>query len=617
MPLELSAVRVAVVDSVVPNDNRRPAGRMRDGVLDVRLIAKRAAWRPDLDVDTMMTVQAFAGDDGVPRIPGPLIRAAAGTTVRITLTNALDDSTLIVRGLRAGHENPGDTLQLAPSATRVVTFRADRPGTYFYWGSRSGRPSAQRWGRDGQLAGAIVIDSAGARRDPDERLFVITLVDSYGDSVTRVAAKERVWEVAVNGRSWPHTERLRYEVGDTIRWRWINASDRLHPMHLHGFHFLVTASGTWFADTAFAPDTRPEMVTRTVLSGGSFAMEWTPTRAGNWLIHCHMAGHMSPYPVRPDSVRAHDHHDPSLHPTRSMAGLVMGIRIDGHGGLFRRWTSRPADTTVAARHRLVVGERRGKPGERVPRGYVIQTDRDPAPDSVEVPGTPLILRRGERAAITVVNRLSAPTSVHWHGMELEGRYDGVAGWSGTKRALAPLIAPGDSFTVYFTPPRAGTFIYHSHMEEEAQLGAGMYGAMLVLEPGDTLDPETDRTIVVGHAVVGGREVVAIDGSAAPAPIELVAGTAYRLRVISILPNEPFRLSLVDPSGRPVPWRVVAKDAVPLPPSLARAVTEPLVMGVGETYDFTWTPGSPGDVTLLLALGRQGRPMRQLFRVRAR
>jgi manganese oxidase len=40
-------------------------------------------------------------------------------------------------------------------------------------------------------------------------------------------------------------------------------------------------------------------------------------------------------------------------------------------------------------------------------------------------GPTLVLRRGEPVAITLVNRLSEATSIHWHGMELESYYDGV------------------------------------------------------------------------------------------------------------------------------------------------------------------------------------------------
>src|SRR6185436_3400246 len=107
------------------------------------------------------------------------------------------------------------------------------------------------------------------------------------------------------------------------------------------------------------------------------------------------------------------------------------------------------------------------------------------------------------AQITVINRLSEPTSVHWHGMELDAYFDGVGGWSGAGTRRAPLVAPGDSFTVAFTPPRAGTFMYHTHMEEEAQLHYGMFGPIIVLEPGERLDPERDLFFMLGEVSTPG------------------------------------------------------------------------------------------------------------------
>src|SRR5205823_6349035 len=84
------------------------------------------------------------------------------------------------------------------------------------------------------------------------------------------------------------------------------------------------------------------------------------------------------------------------------------------------------------------------------------------------PPPALVLTRGEPVNITVINRTSEPTSMHWHGIELESYYDGVPGLSGMKPQVAPLIAPQDSFEVRFTPPRTGTFIYHSHVNEKRQ-----------------------------------------------------------------------------------------------------------------------------------------------------
>ncbi len=84
-------------------------------------------------------------------------------------------------------------------------------------------------------------------------------------------------------------------------------------------------------------------------------------------------------------------------------------------------------------------------------------------------GPTLVLRRGEPVEITLVNRLTEATAIHWHGMELDSYYDGVHGWSGLGTRVTPLIEPGETFVVRFTPPRTGTFIYHTHLHDHRQL----------------------------------------------------------------------------------------------------------------------------------------------------
>ena len=51
-----------------------------------------------------------------------------------------------------------------------------------------------------------------------------------------------------------------------------------------------------------------------------------------------------------------------------------------------------------------------------------------------LPGPTIVLERGKPVSITVVNRLREPTAVHWHGIELESYFDGVADFSGAGRA---------------------------------------------------------------------------------------------------------------------------------------------------------------------------------------
>src|SRR5439155_20037307 len=97
------------------------------------------------------------------------------------------------------------------------------------------RREAHRWAGS-QVAGAFSVDTAGVRQSKKERVFVIGLGPKPRDA--RTGEPEREFMV-INGKSWPEAERLDYSVGDTVRWRWVNASASSHPMHLHGFYYEV------------------------------------------------------------------------------------------------------------------------------------------------------------------------------------------------------------------------------------------------------------------------------------------------------------------------------------------------------------------------------------------
>jgi manganese oxidase len=610
---ELPAASVSL-PLVEANENTRAAGTFRDGVLMVELDAVRAGWRPDLNVDSAVTVFAFAERGGQPQIPGPLIRAPQGSEVRIIVRNQLADQPLLFFG-RTLLTAVGDTIPVPPGAAHEFRFLAADAGTFLYRAQTPGpTPDPGFARRDALLTGALIVDPPGVAIDPAERVFVLTLIDIWADSAS--GHTEDIWELAINGRSWPHTERLRYAVGDTVRWRWVNATDRIHPMHLHGFHFRVLAKGDGRSDTTYSPHATRLGVTEAMLAGTTFAMEWIPTRAGNWLMHCHMVPHITPFPERADSIRSHDVHQPARHPEEAMAGLVLGITTvgerDGDPALWRGGTH----------HRLFVQERNGDSITAVRRGYVLQRRSEPARDSVEIPGSPLVVTRGQTATITILNRLSQPTSIHWHGMELESVFDGVPGYSGIGSSRSPLLAPGDSFTVSFTPPRAGTYMYHTHMDEEEQLVAGLYAPLVVLEPGVEYDSARDILLTVGSLLsVRGEPEFALNGRTDPHPVPVVAGVPHRLRLINLLWASPVRVAFMS-GDAVIEWRWVSKDGADLPPALTQPRPARIVrIGVGEAYDFEWTPREGEQPVLVLekieAGGVAAHTIRQAFDVQER
>jgi FtsP/CotA-like multicopper oxidase with cupredoxin domain len=419
-------------------------------------------------------------------------------------------------------------------------------------------------------------------------VFVINIWSDPVDSVTWREA------LAINGRTFPHTERIAATVGDSVRWRWVNASVRPHPMHLHGFYFRVDGKGSWQADSTYVPDQRRLVVTENMAAFTTMRVAWSPHREGNWLFHCHIGYHVLPeaqLDVPPPE--AHAHSSPNFE--EHMAGLVLAMVVAPSA-------AGPVVDPPPSHHlRLFVQE--GRPRGRAPRalGYVIAEDgTEPAPDSVDIPGRPLVLTRGEPTAVTIVNRLREATAVHWHGLELDSYSDGMAGWSGLGPRIAPPVAAADSFVAHLTLERAGTFMYHTHINDLEQLSSGLYGPIVVLEPGERFDPSRDHLFVVGVDGAGEPHIV-LNGDSAPPPLELAAGVTHRLRFINIGMAARVQFTLRRDTTT-VHWRALAFDGADLPPPQATARPAIVRLSVGQTADFLFESPEPGVFRLELAAG---------------
>ncbi len=581
-----------VAARIAANDNRRMAGALRDGKLELQLDIVNAQWFPEAETGPSVMMQAFAEGGRAPEIPGPTIRVPEGTEIHITLHNSLPDSEVRVHGLHTRPATADDVVKVPAGGTREVTFQSGAPGTYFYWATSTKKPLQFRVGKDSQLSGVIIVDPKTGP-DTSDRTFIIGLYSDDPDSAAGRTPHPREI-VVLNGKSWPYTERFTFTEGDTVAWRIINASDGPHPMHLHGFYFNTDHSGTEASDTALVPSAIRLANTRVMLSGSTMAIRFVPDRPGNWLFHCHLAGHVDGMSTlehilnrrSPEAIgRDHVGMNHGVHP---MAGLIIGFHV------LPRGERHVVNAKEPLRLRLLV---QGSPhgySHKPAMGFVLQQGAEPSKDSVALPGPTLFLEKGRPARITVVNRLKVPTSVHWHGMEIESYPDGVAGWSGMSGKIAPAIQPADSFIAEFTPPRAGTFIYHSHVNELMQTNSGMYGALIVTDSAHQFDPRVDKIILVGAGGPGSVEVRStglVNGTTTP-QLELEAGTTYRLHIIQIHSQAMVAFRLGTDSTTAL-WTPVAKDGADLPVEQSTPRAAFVLMGAGETGDFLFTPERPG------------------------
>jgi FtsP/CotA-like multicopper oxidase with cupredoxin domain len=598
-PAVARAAADGVPEAVVANDNTQAAGVLDAGTVAIRLRAATGAWRPEGPAGPALAVEAFGVDGGPLTVPAPLIRVREGTTIAVSIRNDLGMA-LRVHGLCARDGHPCAPVDVQPEATRDIRFTSGRAGTYHYWATTIGAPVPFR-----ELAGAFVVDPPDGPRRAD-RVFVITewstltaaqlgeILSSDDSTATFVAMRPKLTFV-VNGLSWPATERLTYRRGAPVRWRVINLSSQTHPMHLHGFYFTVTHTGDGWSEQPVGGTGR-RVVTQVLPAGGTLSMEWTPEREGNWLFHCHVMHHVSPdrrlgAPTQDPHAAHGAHHADAPHDgSLGMAGMVLGITVLP--------AAEPASAPILAeraprRLTMVVQPGRDVADAGAATGVVVSEAGLPAGHArVTSPGPLIVLRRDEPVEITVVNRLSEPTSMHWHGLELESYYDGVHGWSGANTRVAPMIAPGASFLVRITPPRAGTFIYHTHLHDYRQLSSGLYGALIVTEPGEVYDPATDHIVVLGRrgatersSLLEAAESAVVNGERA-AQFRWRAGTRNRIRIINITPDDILAVSLLA-RDTPVSWRPLTKDGAAVPEVEAQNVPAKVRIAVGETYDFAY------------------------------
>ena len=106
-----------------------------------------------------------------------------------------------------------------------------------------------------------------------------------------------------------------------------------------------------------------------------------------------------------------------------------------------------------------------------------------------VPGPTLKIPQGATVTVHVTNRGAIDTTVHWHGLRLENRYDG------THDTQAP-IPVGETFTYQVQVPDPGAYWYHPHIREDYGQELGLYGNILVTPSNPDYWPPANRELLL-------------------------------------------------------------------------------------------------------------------------
>ena len=258
--------------------------KVENGTKVFDLTAEPVRWK--ILNDVTVTAWAYNG-----MVPGPLIRATNGDKVKIIIKNNLPEPTTIHwHGIQVPNNMDGipDETQkpIEPGETFTYEFVAKPAGTYWYH---------SHFDSDKQisvgLSGAFIIDPVGglkSKPDIDKVLMLNEWRVIDGQTYASMPATGMDGNYfTINGKAYPETETIEAKVGQKIRLRFVGSGQMIHPMHLHGFPFKIVAtdgndvpeSAQWTKDTV------------SVAPGERYDIEFTPDRAGKWMVHCHIPHH--------------------------------------------------------------------------------------------------------------------------------------------------------------------------------------------------------------------------------------------------------------------------------------------------------------------------------------
>ena len=218
------------------------------------------------------------------------------------------------------------------------------------------------------------------------------------------------------------------------------------------------------------------------------------------------------------------------------------------------------------------------------------------------PGPLIRVKQGETVKVRLINELDQATTIHWHGIRIDNKMDGVTGL--TQAA----VEPGESFDYEFIAPDAGTYWYHTHNRTWEQLARGLYGMLIVEEP-DAPDYKEINLILddwrlaqdgtIDEESLGelldwahdGRigNILTANGQSKP-EFEVKAGERLRLRIVNVANSLIMNLNIPNHD----PW-VIALDGHPIEPR--KLQKEDLVLAPAQRIDLVIDANlQPGEVS---------------------
>ncbi len=222
--------------------------------------------------------------------PGPTIEAVEGDTVRILVTNHLNEATTIhwhglilpngmdgVAGLTQRAIPPGETFK--------YEFTLKQNGTFMY------HPHSDELVQIALgMMGFFIIHPSEKEEPHVDRDFAIFLHEwriPLGAKTPSPFEMLNFNLFTFNSLLFPNIDAMVAKKGERVRIRLGNVMMNSHPIHLHGHEFTVTRRG----GNKLPPSAQYNEVTVSVAPGETRDIEFIAEHPGDWAFHCHKSHH--------------------------------------------------------------------------------------------------------------------------------------------------------------------------------------------------------------------------------------------------------------------------------------------------------------------------------------
>jgi FtsP/CotA-like multicopper oxidase with cupredoxin domain len=125
-----------------------------------------------------------------------------------------------------------------------------------------------------------------------------------------------------------------------------------------------------------------------------------------------------------------------------------------------------------------------------------------------IPGPTLKVAQGSEITIHFSNDTELETTVHWHGLRLDNRYDGVP--EGVHHGHQPPVPVGGSYTYQLRFPDPGVYWYHPHLREDYTQELGLYGNIIVVPSESNYWPPVNHefALILDDILIEGGKIAA-------------------------------------------------------------------------------------------------------------